>query len=62
MMMGPDASGIRGFIPDAVKGNPTELVWGQAYHFTEVKGWKDMSNTGNLARMIEYVDEFGGHL
>jgi hypothetical protein len=56
---GPKATG---FIPDGVKGNPAELVWGKPYHFTEVKGWKDMSYTGNLKGMLEYVDDFGGHI
>lgn len=60
MMMGPPEQGLKGFIPDAIQGNPTELIWGQAYHFTEVKGWKDMSKTGNLAAMLDYVDKFGG--
>jgi hypothetical protein len=61
MMMPPAGKGV-GFIPDAVRGNPAELVWGTAYHFTEVKGWKAMSDTGNLSAMLKYVDEFGGHI
>jgi hypothetical protein len=62
MMIGPKAEGLKGFIPDAVKGNPAELIWGKAYHFVEVKGWKGMSMTGNLAEMLKYVDKFGGHI
>jgi protein involved in polysaccharide export with SLBB domain len=58
----PPGGKAAGFIPDAVKGNPAELVWGQAYHFAEVKAWKDMSYTGNLKAMLEYVDDFGGHI
>ncbi len=61
-MMIPDGSSVKGFIPDGVKGNPSELVWGQPYHLLEVKGWKAMSHTGNLRAMIEYVDRFGGHI
>jgi OmpA-OmpF porin, OOP family len=62
LMMPPPGKGLTGFIPDAVKGNPAELIWSQAYHFVEVKAWKDLSNTGNLKAMIEYVERYGGHL
>lgn len=61
-MMISTASGAKGFIPDGVKGNPGTLIWGQKYHFVEVKGWKNMSKTGNLKAMIEYVQQFGGHV
>ena len=61
VMMMDDVNG-KGFIPDAVDGNHTELIWGRPYRFTEIKGWKDMSNTGNLKSMIEYVKSHGGHL
>jgi hypothetical protein len=61
IMMDP-GSKTAGFIPDGVKGNPAELVWGTPYHFVEVKGWKEMSNTGNLKAMMEYVHDFGGHI
>jgi len=60
MMKGGKQAG--GFIPDAVKGNPAELIWGKAYDFLEVKGWKEMSLTGNLVEMLDYVDKFGGHI
>ncbi|WNG49674.1 hypothetical protein F0U60_40310 [Archangium minus] len=62
MMMPPPGSRSQGFIPDAVKGNPTELIWGQPYSFVEAKARKELSVTGNLDAMIEYVEEFGGHL
>jgi hypothetical protein len=62
MMMPPPGSGAQGFIPDSVKGNPAELVWGQPYPFVEAKARKDLSLTGNLKAMIEYVEKYGGHL
>jgi len=30
-------------------------VLGKPYHFVEVKDWQDMSYTGNLKAMIEYI-------
>ncbi len=62
MMMPPPGSGARGFIPDSVKGNPAELVWGQPYPFVESKARKELSLSGNIKAMIEYVDKHGGHL
>lgn len=62
MMIAPEAEDFKGFIPDAVRGSPDELVWGQPYHFVEVKGWTDMSKTGNLKEMIKYVKKFEGHI
>jgi hypothetical protein len=62
LMMPPPGKGLTGFIPDAIKGNPAELIWGLLYHFVEVKAWKDLSNTGNLRAMIEYVQRYGGHI
>lgn len=62
MMMPGEGSKLSGFIPDAVGGKPAQLVWGQPYRFTEIKGWQDMSKTGNLSAMIEYVRDVGGHL
>lgn len=62
MMMPPPGGGAQGFIPDAVKGNPAELIWGQPYHFVESKARKELSLSGNLKAMIEYVDQYGGHL
>lgn len=63
LLMIDDASGT-GFIPDAVRGprggQVTELVWGKPYRFVEVKGWADMSMTGNLAAMLDYVDKTPG--
>ncbi|WNG41647.1 hypothetical protein F0U61_54175 [Archangium violaceum] len=62
MMMPPPGSHKRGFIPDSVKGNPSELIWGQPYPFVEAKARKELSVTGNLKAMLEYVEEYGGHL
>ncbi|HSP80815.1 MAG TPA: hypothetical protein VLQ93_19970 [Myxococcaceae bacterium] len=62
MMMPPPGSRLKGFISDAVPGNPTELVWGQPYHFVEAKAWKELSYTGNLKAMIQYVERYGGHI
>ena len=63
-MMPPPGSEARGFIPDAVPGSltPGELVWGQPYHFVEVKGRKDLALGGNLEVMLEYVQQYGGHV
>jgi hypothetical protein len=62
MMMPPPGSRARGFIPDSVKGNPAELLWGQPYSFVEAKARKELSLTGNLKAMIDYVEQYGGHL
>ncbi|HLL52993.1 MAG TPA: hypothetical protein VK447_05565, partial [Myxococcaceae bacterium] len=61
-MMPPPGEGMKGFIADAVKGNPRELVWGQPYHFVEAKGRQQMALTGNLQAMLAYVTKYGGHL
>jgi hypothetical protein len=62
MMMPPPGSDAQGFIADSVKDNPGELVWGQPYHFVEVKGRGEMALTGNLEAMINYVRRYGGHI
>jgi hypothetical protein len=62
MMMPPPDSKAQGFIADSVKDNPGELVWGQPYHFVEVKGREEMALTGNLEAMINYVRRYGGHI
>ncbi|HEX8435431.1 pre-toxin TG domain-containing protein [Archangium sp.] len=62
MMMPPPGRMEQGFIPDSVRGNPGELVWGQPYRFIEAKGRQELAYTGNLKAMIEYVQEHGGHL
>ncbi|WP_309888454.1 hypothetical protein, partial [Archangium sp.] len=62
MVMPPPGSALRGFMPDAVKGNPAELVWGQPYSFVEAKARKELSLSGNLESMIKYVENHGGHL
>lgn len=61
-MMPPPGSTARGFIPDSVKGHPAELVWGQPYPFIEAKARKELSLSGNIEAMIEYVEKYGGHL
>ncbi|WP_395837791.1 pre-toxin TG domain-containing protein [Archangium violaceum] len=62
MMMPPPGSRAQGFIPDSVKGNPTELIWGQPYSLVESKARKELPLSGNLKAMIDYVDRYGGHL
>jgi|GEM_PF-1918594 len=62
MMMPPPGSGAQGFIPDSVKGNPAELVWGQPYSFVEAKARQELSFSGNLKAMVEYVEKHGGQL
>jgi hypothetical protein len=64
MMMPPPGSQAKGFIADAVPGNPTpgELVWGKPYRFVEVKARKSLAFTGNLKAMLEYVGDYGGHV
>jgi hypothetical protein len=62
MMMPAPGSKAQGFLADSIKGNPSELVWGQPYHFVEVKGREQMALTGNLEAMIDYVEEYGGYL
>jgi outer membrane protein OmpA-like peptidoglycan-associated protein len=62
MLMPPPGSGAQGFIPDAVKGNPADVVWGQPYPFVEAKARKHLSLSGNLKAMIQYVEQYGGHL
>ncbi|MDY7225139.1 hypothetical protein [Hyalangium rubrum] len=64
LMMPPPGGTERGFIPDAVSSNPTpgELVWGQPYHFIEVKGRQELALTGNLQAMLDYVTEHGGSI
>jgi hypothetical protein len=61
MMPRPD-SRLPGFIPDSVRGNPSELVWGKPYHFVEAKGRQELALTGNLKAMIAYVQKYGGHI
>ena len=62
MMMPPPGSRSQGFIPDSVKGNPAELIWGQPYPFVEAKARKELSLSGNLEAMIRYVDQYGGQI
>jgi hypothetical protein len=62
LMMPPPSSKLQGFIPDAVPGNPGELVWGRAYKFIEVKARARLDLGGNLKAMIFYVHDYGGHI
>ena len=50
------------FIPDHIAGNPKKPAWGKSYHFKEIKDWADMSDTGNLKAMLDYVENVGGQL
>lgn len=54
-MVNPDPKKAS-FIPDHIRGNPTSLQWGKPYHFEEIKDWANMSDTGNLSEMLDYVD------
>ncbi len=64
LMMPPPGSKAQGFIPDAVPANPNpgELVWGQPYLFVEAKARAELSLTGNVKAMIDYVRVHGGQL
>jgi len=62
LMMPPPGSRLPGFIPDSVRGNPGELVWGKPYHFVEAKGRQELALTGNIKAMIAYVQKYGGHI
>jgi hypothetical protein len=53
-------AGTISFIPDHVGGFPEKLNWGEPYHFSEIKDWKNMSDTGNLKAMLDYVEEVPG--
>jgi hypothetical protein len=60
--MPPPDSKAQGFIADAVKDNAEELVWGEPYRLVEIKARQELSLGGNLKAMIEYVEQYGGHL
>jgi hypothetical protein len=62
LMMPPPGSKLPGFIPDAVPGNPAELVWGRPYRFIEVKARAKLDLGGNLKAMMNYVRAHGGHI
>jgi len=64
LMIPPPGSQAEGFIPDALLRSDTsgELVWGQPYFFIEAKARRDLSLGGNLKAMLDYVDEYGGHV
>jgi hypothetical protein len=50
------------FIPDGIKNKPAKLEYGKPYDFVEVKYWDYLSQTGNVIKMIEYIQKFGGSL
>jgi hypothetical protein len=54
------ATGEEGFKPDHIEGAPKGVEWGKPYHFTEIKDWAQMSDTGNLSAMLDYVDKVTG--
>lgn len=62
LMMPPLGGRAQGFIPDAVRGAPGELVWGRPYQFVEVKARAKLDLGGNLKAMLEYVSAHGGHI
>ncbi|XXF77808.1 hypothetical protein P2318_32875 [Myxococcaceae bacterium GXIMD 01537] len=64
LLMPPPGSKAQGFIPDAVVGNtnPGELVWGQPYFFVEAKARAELSLSGNLKAMLEYIERHGSHI
>jgi hypothetical protein len=62
LMMPAPGEELPGFIADSVRGNPAELFWGQPYQLVECKARKELSLTGNLKAMIEYVERYDGHL
>ncbi len=62
LMMPAPGSQAQGFIPDSVRGNPGELVWGKPYHFVEAKGRQELALSGNIKAMIDYVKKYGGHI
>ncbi|XXF77799.1 hypothetical protein P2318_32830 [Myxococcaceae bacterium GXIMD 01537] len=64
LLMPPPGSKAQGFIADAVVGsrNPGELVWGQPYFFVEAKARAELSLSGNLEAMLNYADQFAGHV
>ena len=62
LMMPPPGSPVHGFIPDSVRGNPNELVWGEPYRFIEAKSRQELALSGNIKAMVEYVRDHGGHI
>jgi hypothetical protein len=64
LMIPPPGSQAAGFAPDAVlrSTTPGELVWGQSYFFIEAKARQELALGGNLKAMLEYVEEYGGHV
>jgi hypothetical protein len=56
-VMQPPAGQGDAFIPDHVIGDPKTLKWGDSYDFVELKDWQSMSDTGNVSRMLDYVEK-----
>ena len=52
--------GFTGFIPDGIKNPVGKIEWGNPYNFVEVKGVKDLSHTGNLRAMLDYIKAHKG--
>ncbi|WNG30873.1 hypothetical protein F0U62_47805 [Cystobacter fuscus] len=62
LLMPPPGTLGEGFVPDAFKDQVEHLVWGRPYKFVEVKSWNELSMTGNVKAMIEYINKYGGYL
>ncbi|PTL77560.1 hypothetical protein [Vitiosangium sp. GDMCC 1.1324] len=62
LVMPPPGTLGDGFVPDAFKEQVEHLVWGRPYKFVEVKSWNELSMTGNVKAMIDYIDKYGGYL
>ncbi|WP_147446659.1 hypothetical protein [Corallococcus sp. CA047B] len=62
LLLPPPGSSAQGFVPDSVLGRPSDLVWGHPYSFVEVKGRAELSLTGNLKAMMNYVDKYDGSI
>ncbi|CAM3083839.1 hypothetical protein G4177_05055 [Corallococcus sp. ZKHCc1 1396] len=62
LLLPPPGSTAQGFVPDSVLGRPGNLVWGSPYRLVEVKGRAELSLTGNLKGMLDYVARYGGSL
>ena len=56
------ASVGKGFVPDGIGGNQEQVICGDPYHFVEVKGWEYLSDTANIEKMIDYIEDNGGSI
>jgi hypothetical protein len=50
------------FIPDGIKNKPSKVEYGKPYDFVEVKYWEYLSQTGNVFKMLKYIEKYGGSL